>query len=187
MKFFLDTANVDDIKEAHSLGLIDGVTTNPSLISNEGRSFDEIVKEIFSIVEGPISLETISTDADGMVKEGKKLAQYGSQAVIKVPITLEGLKATRALRAEGIHVNVTLCFSPTQALPSRHAGNYCEDYPEHDGADSDAEDGPTTPEGDQWDSGPGPEPATHERFVQDLFVGECIGCRRFVVRVNDAK
>lgn len=122
MKFFLDTANVGEIKEAHSLGLIDGVTTNPSLISREGRSFDEIVKEIFSVVEGPISLETISPDAAGMAEEGKKLALYGSQAVIKVPTTLEGLKATRILRAEGINVNMTLCFSPTQALLAAKAG-----------------------------------------------------------------
>lgn len=122
MKFFIDTANVKEIKEAHSLGLIDGVTTNPTLVSREGRPFDEIVKEIFSIVDGPISLETISLNADGMVDEGKKLAQYGSQAVIKVPTTLEGLKATRRLRAEGIKVNMTLCFSPTQALLAAKAG-----------------------------------------------------------------
>ena len=93
MKFFIDTANVSEIKEAHELGLIDGVTTNPTLISREGRPFDEIVKEIFSIVDGPISLETVSMDAEGMVEDGKKLAQYGPQAVIKVPTTLEGLKA----------------------------------------------------------------------------------------------
>jgi transaldolase len=122
MKFFIDTANVEEIKEAHSLGLVDGVTTNPTLVSKEGRPFDEIVKEIFSIVDGPISLETISLDADGMVNEGKKLAQYGPQAVIKVPTTLEGLKATRSLRAEGIKVNMTLCFSPTQALLAAKAG-----------------------------------------------------------------
>lgn len=122
MKFFIDTANVEEIKEAHSLGLIDGVTTNPTLVSKEGRPFDEIVKEIFSIVDGPISLETISLDADGMVDEGKRLAQYGPQAVIKVPTTLEGIKATRRLHAEGIKVNMTLCFSPTQALLAAKAG-----------------------------------------------------------------
>ena len=122
MKFFIDTANVNEIKQAHELGLIDGVTTNPTLISREGRPFDEIVKEIFSIVDGPISLETVSLDADGMVEEGKKLARYGSQAVIKVPTTLEGLKATRCLRSLGINVNMTLCFSPTQALLAAKAG-----------------------------------------------------------------
>jgi transaldolase len=122
MKFFIDTADVNEIREAHELGLIDGVTTNPSLVSREGRPFDEIVKEIFSIVEGPISLETVSLNAEGMVEEGKKLAQYGPQAVIKVPTTLEGLKATRLLRADGIKVNMTLCFSPTQALLAGKAG-----------------------------------------------------------------
>ncbi len=122
MKFFIDTADVNEIREAHELGLIDGVTTNPTLISREGRPFDEIVKEIFSIVEGPISLETVSRNAEGMVEEGKKLAQYGPQAVIKVPTTLEGLKATRLLRADGIKVNMTLCFSPTQALLAGKAG-----------------------------------------------------------------
>lgn len=122
MKFFIDTADVKEIREAHELGLIDGVTTNPTLISRENRPFDEIVKEIFAIVEGPISLETVSLDAEGMVEEGKKLAQYGPQAVIKVPTTLEGLKATRLLRADGIKVNMTLCFSPTQALLAGKAG-----------------------------------------------------------------
>jgi transaldolase len=129
MKFFIDTANVEEINQAHSLGLIDGVTTNPSLVSREGRPFDEIVKEIFSVVDGPISLETVSPDADGMVKEGKNLAKYGPQAVIKVPTTLEGLKATRLLRAEGINVNMTLCFSPTQALLAAKAGaNYISPF-----------------------------------------------------------
>ena len=122
MKFFIDTADVNEIREAHELGLIDGVTTNPTLISREGRPFDEIVKEIFSIVAGPISLETVSLNAQGMVEEGKKLAQYGPQAVIKVPTTLEGLKATRLLRADDIKVNMTLCFSPTQALLAGKAG-----------------------------------------------------------------
>jgi transaldolase len=122
MKFFIDTANIDEIKQAHDLGLIDGVTTNPTLVSREGRPFDEVVKDIFSIVKGPISLETVSPDAGGMVEEGKKLAKYGSQAVIKVPLTLEGLKATRKLRAENIDVNVTLCFSPSQALLAAKAG-----------------------------------------------------------------
>ena len=122
MKFFIDTANVEEIKEAKSLGMIDGVTTNPSLIAREKRSFADVVKEILKIVAGPVSLEVVSLDAEGMYKEGKKLVKLGDQVVIKVPMTMEGLKATRRLAAEGIPVNQTLIFSPLQALMAAKAG-----------------------------------------------------------------
>ena len=122
MKIFLDTANVEKIKEAASWGILDGVTTNPTLIAKEGRPFEETVREILSIVKGPVSLEVVSTDWEGMVKEARKLATYGSNVVIKIPMTLDGLKATKVLSEEGISVNVTLVFSPTQALLAAKAG-----------------------------------------------------------------
>lgn len=122
MKIFLDTANVEKIKEAASWGILDGVTTNPTLIAKEGRPFEETVREILSIVKGPVSLEVVSTDWEGMVKEARKLATYGSNVVIKIPMTLDGLKATKVLSEEGIPVNVTLIFSPTQALLAAKAG-----------------------------------------------------------------
>jgi transaldolase len=125
MKFFLDTANVKEIQEAASLGLLDGVTTNPSLVAKEGRSFKEMLIEICNIVDGPISAEVVSLEADAMVKEGKGLARIHKNIVVKVPLIAEGLKATKRLAAEGIKVNVTLCFSPTQALLAAKAGAWC--------------------------------------------------------------
>lgn len=125
MKFYLDTANVKEIQEAASLGLLDGVTTNPSLVAKEGRSFKEMLLEICSIVDGPISAEVVSVEADAMVKEGKELAKIHKNIVVKVPLIAEGLKATKRLAAEGIKVNVTLCFSPTQALLAAKAGAWC--------------------------------------------------------------
>ncbi|HEV8328693.1 MAG TPA: fructose-6-phosphate aldolase [Nitrospiraceae bacterium] len=125
MKFFLDTANVKEIQEAASLGLLDGVTTNPSLVAKEGRSFKEVLIEICNIVDGPISAEVVSLEADAMVKEGKGLAKIHKNIVVKVPLIAEGLKATRRMAAEGIKVNVTLCFSPTQALLAAKAGAWC--------------------------------------------------------------
>lgn len=125
MKFFLDTANVKEIQEAASLGLLDGVTTNPSLVAKEGRIFKEVLVEICNIVDGPISAEVVSLEADAMVKEGKGLAKIHKNIVVKVPLIAEGLKATKRLAAEGIKVNVTLCFSPTQALLAAKAGAWC--------------------------------------------------------------
>ena len=125
MKFYLDTANVKEIQEAASLGLLDGVTTNPSLVAKEGRSFKEMLVEICNIVDGPISAEVVSVEADAMVKEGKELAKIHKNIVVKVPLIAEGLKATKRLAAEGIKVNVTLCFSPTQALLAAKAGAWC--------------------------------------------------------------
>jgi transaldolase len=125
MKFYLDTANVKEIQEAASLGLLDGVTTNPSLVAKEGRSFKEVLVEICNIVDGPISAEVVSVEADAMVKEGKELAKIHKNIVVKVPLIAEGLKATKRLAAEGIKVNVTLCFSPTQALLAAKAGAWC--------------------------------------------------------------
>lgn len=122
MKFFIDTANIQEIKEGIDLGMVDGVTTNPSLIAKEKREFEEVVRDILKVVDGPVSLEVISLDFRGMVKEGKKLAKLGENAVIKVPMTTEGLKATRILAAEGIPVNQTLIFSPLQALMAAKAG-----------------------------------------------------------------
>jgi len=125
MKFFLDTANVKEIQEAASLGLLDGVTTNPSLVAKEGRSFKEVLIEICNIVDGPISAEVVSLEANAMVKEGKELAKIHKNIVVKVPLIAEGLKATKRMAAEGIKVNVTLCFSPTQALLAAKAGAWC--------------------------------------------------------------
>ena len=125
MKFFLDTASVKEIQEAASLGLLDGVTTNPSLVAKEGRVFREVLVEICNIVDGPISAEVVSIEADAMVKEGRELAKIHKNIVVKVPLIAEGLKATKRLTAEGIKVNVTLCFSPTQALLAAKAGAWC--------------------------------------------------------------
>ena len=122
MKFFIDTANIDEIKEAHAMGMVDGVTTNPSLIAKEGRVFEEVIKEICEIVDGPISAEVISLDAEGMLKEARELAKIHKNIVIKIPMTVEGLKATRKLSDEGIKTNVTLVFSPLQALMAAKAG-----------------------------------------------------------------
>jgi transaldolase len=125
MKIYLDTANVKEIHEAASLGLLDGVTTNPSLVVKEGRSFREMLQEVCKIVDGPISAEVVSVEADAMVKEGKELAKIHKNIVVKCPLIPEGLKATKRLAAEGIRVNVTLCFSPTQALLAAKAGAWC--------------------------------------------------------------
>jgi len=122
MKFFIDTANVDEIKEAVALGMVDGVTTNPSLIAREKRPFEEIIKEITGLVNGPISAEVISLETQGMVEEGRKLAAIHENIVIKVPMTTEGLKAARIFASEGIKTNVTLVFSATQALLAAKAG-----------------------------------------------------------------
>lgn len=122
MQIFLDTADVNEIRELSALGLVDGVTTNPSIIAKEGRPFQEIVDEILSIVDGPISLEVVSTDAPGMVKEARDLASLHKNVVVKIPLIAEGLKAVKKLSSEGIRTNVTLCFSPTQALLAAKAG-----------------------------------------------------------------
>ena len=114
-----------EIQEAASLGLLDGVTTNPSLVAKEGRVFREVLVEICNIVDGPISAEVVSIEADAMVKEGRELAKIHKNIVVKVPLIAEGLKATKRLTAEGIRVNVTLCFSPTQALLAAKAGAWC--------------------------------------------------------------
>lgn len=122
MKFFIDSANIGDIKEALSLGMCDGVTTNPSLVAKEKRPFDVVVREILDAVPGPVSLEVVSLDAPGMVAEAKKLVELGGNVVIKVPLTTEGLKATKILSGDGIDVNQTLVFSPIQALMAAKAG-----------------------------------------------------------------
>jgi len=122
MKFFIDTADVKEIREAHALGLVDGVTTNPSLIAKSGRKFKDVIKEIVSIVDGPISAEVISLDAAGMIKEAKELVKIHKNIVVKVPMTPEGLKATHALTAKGIKTNVTLVFTAMQALLAAKAG-----------------------------------------------------------------
>ena len=122
MKFFIDTANIEEIKEANSMGMVDGVTTNPSLIAKEGRDFEEIIKEICEIVDGPISAEVISLDTEGMVKEARHLGSIHDNIVVKIPMTIDGIKATRKLSEEGIKTNVTLVFSPLQALMAAKAG-----------------------------------------------------------------
>jgi transaldolase len=122
MKFFIDTANVQEIRDGLALGMVDGVTTNPTLIAKENKSFDSLIKEILRLVDGPVSLEVISLDSGGMLKEGRKLTKLGPQVVIKVPMTTEGLKATRIFAGEGIRVNQTLIFSPLQALMAAKAG-----------------------------------------------------------------
>jgi transaldolase len=122
MKLFIDTANVDEIRQAASWGIIDGVTTNPSLIAREGRDFVEVVKEICQIVDGPISAEVVSQDAAGMLREAEPLLEIHKNITIKIPMTLEGLKAVKALSSKGAMTNVTLIFSPNQALLAAKAG-----------------------------------------------------------------
>ena len=124
MKFFVDTANVEDIKKANDMGVICGVTTNPSLIAKEGRDFNEVIKEITSIVDGPISGEVKATtvDAESMIKEGREIATIHPNMVVKIPMTIEGLKAVKVLAADGIKTNVTLIFSANQALLAARAG-----------------------------------------------------------------
>ncbi len=125
MMIFLDTGNTKEIKEAASWGVLDGITTNPSLVAKEGRSFKDLLKEICSLVDGPISAEVVSVEAEAMVKEGKDLAAVHKNIVVKVPLIPEGLKACKALTSQGIRVNVTLCFSPSQALLAAKAGAWC--------------------------------------------------------------
>ena len=124
MRFFIDTANVEDIKKANDMGVICGVTTNPSLIAKEGRDFNQVIAEIASIVDGPISgeVKATTTDAEGMIAEGREIAKIHENMVVKIPMTAEGLKATKALTSEGIRVNVTLIFSANQALLAARAG-----------------------------------------------------------------
>ena len=122
MKLFLDTANIEEIKRIHQLGLIDGITTNPTIISREGRDFESVIKEICSIVEGPVSAEVISLEAEGMVEEAEKLAKWAPNIVVKIPMTEEGLKATHILKQKGIKTNVTLIFSVAQGLLAAKAG-----------------------------------------------------------------
>lgn len=124
MKFFIDTANVEDIKKANDMGVICGVTTNPSLIAKEGRDFTQVIKEITSIVDGPVSGEVKATtvDAEGMINEGREIAKIHPNMVVKIPMTVEGLKATKVLSSEGIKCNVTLIFSANQALLAARAG-----------------------------------------------------------------
>ena len=122
MKFFIDTANIDEIKKANALGMVDGVTTNPSLIAKENRPFEELLLEICELVDGPVNGEVVSLDAEGMVAEGRKLAAYHPNIVVKIPMTTEGLKAVKILSSEKIRTNVTLIFSSTQALMAAKAG-----------------------------------------------------------------
>ncbi|MDK6421794.1 fructose-6-phosphate aldolase, partial [Aerococcus urinae] len=122
MKFFLDTANIDEIKRINDLGLCDGVTTNPSLINKEGRDFEEVIKDIASTVDGPVSAEVTSYDYQGMVEEARQLAAWADNVVVKIPMTEDGLKATHTLAQEGIKTNVTLIFSVSQGLLAAKAG-----------------------------------------------------------------
>jgi len=122
MKFFIDTSNIEEIKEGVKLGMVDGVTTNPSLIAKEKKDFDTVIREILAVVRGPVSLEVVNEDWEGMVIDGKRLAALADNVVIKVPMTTEGLKATHVLAGEGIRVNQTLVFSPLQALMAAKAG-----------------------------------------------------------------
>jgi transaldolase len=122
MKFFIDTANVEEIKKANDLGLLDGVTTNPSLVYKEGREFRDLIKEICDIVDGPVNAEVVSTDAAGMLDEARDLSKLADNIVVKIPLIREGLKAVKTLSGEGIKTNVTLCFSAIQALMAAKAG-----------------------------------------------------------------
>lgn len=122
MKFFIDTANIEEISKANELGLLDGVTTNPTLVAKEKRNFEELIREICTIVDGPVSAEVISMEAEGMVKEARKLANLADNIVVKIPMVAEGIKATRNLAKEHIKTNVTLVFSPLQALIAAKAG-----------------------------------------------------------------
>jgi transaldolase len=122
MKFFLDTANVDQIRAGLELGVIDGVTTNPTLAGKEGRPFREIVEEIAALVDGPVSAEVVATDTAGMLKEAHEVASWAPNIVVKIPLLRDGIRAVKVLSSEGIHTNVTLCFSPAQALLAAKAG-----------------------------------------------------------------
>jgi transaldolase len=122
MKFFIDTADVGEIRKALDMGLCDGVTTNPSLVAKTGRNFEEVLREIVGLVKGPVSAEVTAVEADGMLREARHYAKFADNVVIKIPLIVEGLKAVKVLTAEGIRTNVTLCFSPTQALLAAKAG-----------------------------------------------------------------
>jgi transaldolase len=122
MKFFIDTADVGEIKKALAMGLCDGVTTNPSLVAKTGRPFEEVLKEIVALVPGPISAEVTATEAEGMLEEARHYAKFGPQVVIKIPLIVEGFKAVKVLAEEGVKTNVTLCFSAVQALLAAKAG-----------------------------------------------------------------
>jgi len=122
MKFFLDTANVKEIREAQAMGVLDGVTTNPSLVAKEGKPFKETVIEICNIVNGPVSAEVTATDLEGMLEQGRNYAKWNRNVVVKLPTTIEGVKGCKTLSSEGIKINMTLCFSPTQALLVAKAG-----------------------------------------------------------------
>ncbi|HTP50795.1 MAG TPA: fructose-6-phosphate aldolase [Anaeromyxobacteraceae bacterium] len=122
MKFFIDTADVGEIRKALDMGLCDGVTTNPSLVAKTGRAFDDVLREIVGIVKGPVSAEVTSVEAEGMLKEARYYAKFADNVVVKIPLIVEGLKAVRTLTAEGVRTNVTLCFSPNQALLAAKAG-----------------------------------------------------------------
>lgn len=122
MKFFVDTADINEIKAANDMGVLDGVTTNPSLIAKTGRDFKSVAKDILNEVKGPVSLETVSLETQGMIDEGHRLADLGPNVVVKIPATVAGLKAIRQLHSEGIHTNCTLCFNPNQALLIAKAG-----------------------------------------------------------------
>lgn len=122
MKFFIDTANIDEIKEAAAMGLLDGVTTNPSLVAKEKKDFKELLKEIIEVVDGPISAEVVSTDYEGMLKEAEELSAIHKNIVIKIPLIPEGIKAVKTLSNKGIKTNVTLCFSASQAILAAKAG-----------------------------------------------------------------
>ncbi len=122
MKFFIDTASIDEIREAASLGILDGVTTNPCLVAKEGKDFRKLLDEILEIVDGPVSAEVIATDYDGILKEAREYASIHKNIVVKIPLIKEGLKAVKTLSSENINTNVTLCFSPTQALLAAKAG-----------------------------------------------------------------
>jgi transaldolase len=122
MKFFIDTANIKEIKEAAALGILDGVTTNPSLVAKEGKDFRKLLDEILAIVDGPVSAEVVSTDYDGILKEAHELSKIHKNIVVKIPLIKEGLKAVRTLSSENINTNVTLCFSASQALLAAKAG-----------------------------------------------------------------
>lgn len=122
MKLFLDTANIEEIREAWEWGVIDGVTTNPSLVSKEGKKFEDVLREVCRIVDGPVNAEVVSTSLEGMLKEGRALARLNRRIVVKLPMTVEGLKAAKKLSSESIKTNVTLVFSPNQALLAAKAG-----------------------------------------------------------------
>ncbi len=122
MKLFIDSADIDEIIEAQALGVLDGVTTNPSLIARSGKPFEQVVREILKVIDGPVNLEVVGTDAETMVAEGRKLAAFGENVVVKIPMLAEGLKAVKRLTSEGFKTNVTLIFSPSQALLAAKAG-----------------------------------------------------------------